>query len=68
MSPLLLRQLWQMIEKIPQQTLARLDDSGLVGWVVVHLEQSRPLKTEEREAIEGYLYDHTMLIRDIAGT
>lgn len=68
MSPPLLHQLWQMIEKIPQQTLARLDDSGLVGWVVAHLEQRRPLKTEERQAVEGYLYDHTLLIRDIAGS
>ena len=68
MSPFLLRQTWQMIEKIPQQTLTRLDDSGLVGWVVVHLEQSHPLRAEERQAIEGYLYDHTMLIRDVAGT
>lgn len=68
MSPLLLRQLWQMIEKLPQQTLARLDDSGLVGWVVVQLEQCRPLRAEERQAVEGYLHDHTMLIRDMAGS
>lgn len=68
MSPPLLRQLWQMIEKLPQQTLAKLDDSGLVSWVVVHLEQCRPLKAEERQAVEGYLYDHTMLIRDMAGS
>ncbi len=67
MTPLLLRQTWQMIENIPQQTLVRLDDSGLVGWVVLHLERSRPLKTEERQAVEGYLHDHTMLIRDMAG-
>lgn len=66
MSPPLLRQLWQMIEEIPQYSLERLDDSGLVSWVLSHLEQNKSLKTDERAAAESYLYDHMMLIRDIA--
>lgn len=66
MSPPLLRQLWQMIEEIPQHSLEKLDDSGLVRWVLSHLEQHKSLKTEERKAAEGYLYDHVRLIRDIA--
>lgn len=66
MSPPLLRQLWQMIEEIPQHSLEKLDDSGLVRWVLSHLEQHKSLKTDEREAAEVYLYDHMMLIRDIA--
>ena len=66
MSTPLLRQLWQMIEEIPYHSLGRLDDSGLVSWVLSHLENRQPMKTDERKAAEGYLYDHMMLIRDIA--
>lgn len=66
MSPPLLRQLWQMIEEIPPYSLERLDDSDLVSWVLSHLEQNKSLKTDERAAAESYLYEHMMLIRDIA--
>ena len=66
MSPPLLRRLWQMLEKLPQNSLEKLDDSGLVTWVLSRLERHQHLKTDEREAVEGYLYSHMMLIRDVA--
>lgn len=66
MSAPLLRQIWQMIEEIPHHSMGRLDDSGLVTWVLSHLENRQHMQTDERKAAEGYLYDHMMLIRDIA--
>ena len=66
MPPPLLRQLWQVIEEIPYGSLEKLDDSGLVTWILSHLEKRQNIKTDERKAAEGYLYDHMMLIRDIA--
>lgn len=66
MSPFLLRQLWEMIEEIPQQSLESLDDSGLVMWVLSHLEERLQLKNDERQTVEAYLNNHLMLIRDIA--
>lgn len=66
MSPSLLRQLWEMIEEIPYQSLENLDDSGLVKWVLSHLEERLQLKNDERQTVEDYLYNHLMLIRDIA--
>ncbi|ABW32165.1 hypothetical protein [Acaryochloris marina] len=66
MSPPLLRRLWQMIEELPQHSLDKLDDSGLVTWVLSHLERRQHLKTEERKAVEGYLNTHMMLIRDVS--
>ena len=66
MSPSLLRQLWEMIEEIPHHSLESFDDSGLVKWVLSHLEERLQLKKDERQAVEDYLYNHLMLIRDIA--
>lgn len=66
MSPPLLRRLWQMIEKLPKHSLDKLDDSGLVAWVLSHLERHQHLKIDERKAVEHYLNSHMMLIRDVA--
>ncbi|MGR3279082.1 hypothetical protein ACSYAD_28875 [Acaryochloris marina NIES-2412] len=66
MTPPLLRRLWQMIEELPHHTLEKLDDLGLVTWVLSHLEHRQHLRIEERKAVERYLYTHMMLIRDVS--
>ncbi|ABW33465.1 hypothetical protein [Acaryochloris marina] len=66
MSPPLMRRLWQMIESLPQHSLEKLDDSGLVAWLLSYLERHHHLKTDERKAAESYLNNHILLIRDIA--
>lgn len=66
MSPLVLRQLWTLIEKTQTGILLHLDDSSLVQWLLRQLRTERSLNGQESDAVSSYIYSRLPLIRDLA--
>ncbi|GAB4291867.1 MAG: hypothetical protein Fur0025_27280 [Oscillatoriaceae cyanobacterium] len=67
MSPVMLRQLWNLIEKTQVNTLLSLNDTTLVQWLIEQLKQERgALNSDETNVIRAYLCSKLSLIRDMA--
>lgn len=66
MSPLLLRQIWGLVEATQSQILLTLDDESLVEWLLRQLTNQRSLDSQEANLLSDYLQSHLPLIRDIA--
>lgn len=66
MTPLLLRQLWTLVEATQTQLLLSLDDNSLVQFLIAQLCGQRSLDHQESDTISTYLYSRLTLIRDLA--
>lgn len=66
MTPLMLRQLWSLIETTQTQILLTLDDTSLVQWLLRRLKQERSLDYQETHLLRDYLQAKLSLIRDLA--
>ncbi|MCW6037499.1 hypothetical protein K4A83_14625 [Spirulina subsalsa FACHB-351] len=66
MTPIMLRQLWSLIENTQADLILQQDDSSLVNWLLAKLREVRSLEGEESQAISHYLQTKTSLIRDLA--
>lgn len=66
MSPLLLRQLWSVIDTAHSGHILSLDDQGLVNWVVEQLCHQSFLDNSELTQVNRYIQSKLTLIRDIA--
>ncbi|MDX2096862.1 MAG: hypothetical protein SFW36_03730 [Leptolyngbyaceae cyanobacterium bins.59] len=66
MTPLMLRQLWSLVEATQATILLNLDDSSLVQWLLRQLYQERPLNNHETDILQGYIESRLTLIRDLA--
>lgn len=66
MTPLLLRQLWTLVEATQTQMLLTLDDSSLVQFLIGQLRGQRSLDHQESDTLSNYLYSRLALIRDLA--
>ncbi len=66
MSPLLLRQLWSVIDAAHSSHILSLDDQGLVNWVIEQLCYQSPLDSAELTQVNRYIQAKVSLIRDIA--
>ena len=66
MSPLLLRQIWGLVEATQSQILLTLDDESLVEWLLSQLTNQRSLDSQEANLLSDYLQSHLPLIRDVA--
>lgn len=63
-----MRHLWSIIESTQANIILRLSDTDLVKQLIKKLDTSRPLTTEEKNAVMNYLYSRIVLIRDLAAT
>lgn len=68
MKPSTMRHLWSIIENTQANIILRLSDTDLVKQFTKKLDTSRPLTTEEKNAVIDYLYSRIVLIRDLAAT
>ena len=68
MEPATMRHLWSIIESTQANIILRLSDTDLVKQLIKKLDTSRPLTTEEKNAVMNYLYSRIVLIRDLAAT
>ncbi|MGL5197266.1 MAG: hypothetical protein ACRC8Y_27075 [Chroococcales cyanobacterium] len=66
MNPLMLRQIWSLIEKTQVNVLLSLDDASLVQWLLKQFRQEQPLDPEQVNVLNAYLRSRLSLIRDIA--
>lgn len=66
MSPLMLRELWSLIEKTQVKTLLTLDDNSLVQWLSRQFQQKQALEHHEIDILRAYLKSKLSLIRDMA--
>lgn len=66
MSPLMLRQLWTLVETTQSNILLNLDDSSLVQWLLKQLGQQRSLARWETDLFSAYIRSRLPLIRDLA--
>lgn len=66
MSPVMLRQLWTLVETTQSQILLSLDDASLVQWLLKQLGTQRSLDRQEADLFDGYIRSRLPLIRDLA--
>lgn len=66
MTPLMLRQLWAVVESAQTQILLNLDDSSLVQWLLRQLKAQRSLNPDETHMLNTYIRSKLPLIRDLA--
>jgi hypothetical protein len=66
MSPLMLRQLWSLVETTQSQILLNLDDTTLVQWLLKQLTTQRSLNGDEAVIFSSYIHSRLPLIRDLA--
>jgi hypothetical protein len=66
MTPLMLRQLWSLIEQTQASTLLSLDDSSLVHWLMRALGAQRSFDRQEADTLRSYIFSRLNLIRELA--
>jgi len=66
MSPLMLRQLWSLVEATQSNVLLNLDDTSLVQWLLRQLVAQRSLNGDETMIFSNYIRSRIPLIRDVA--
>lgn len=66
MTPLMLRQLWALVETTQSNILLSLDDSSLVQWLLRQVRSERSLDHHELDALSAYIQSRLPLIRDVA--
>jgi hypothetical protein len=66
MTPLLLRQIWGLVETTQSQVLLTLDDESLVEWLLRQFTSQRSLDSHEANLLSDYLQSRLPLIRDVA--
>jgi len=66
MTPLMLRQLWYLVETTQANLLLSLDDSSLVQLLLRQLSHHRSLNHQEADLVGSYIQSRINLIRDLA--
>ena len=66
MTPIMLRQLWSLIETTQATLLVNLDDATLVQWLLKQLKTNSVLNGKETDLLNEYIESRLSLIRDLA--
>lgn len=66
MTPLMLRQLWSLIEATQANILLNLDDASLEQWLLNQVKSNRPIDNDEANVLNAYIRSKLSLIRDLA--
>lgn len=66
MTPLLLRQVWSLIEATQASQLLTLDDSSLIQMLLGKIGSDRSLDHNETSLVRSYIHSRLTLIRDLA--
>lgn len=66
MTPVMLRQLWSLIETTQATLLVNLDDATLVQWLLKQLKTNSVLNGNETDMLNDYIESRLSLIRDLA--
>ncbi|MDY7015083.1 MAG: hypothetical protein SVX43_16100 [Cyanobacteriota bacterium] len=66
MTPVMLRQLWALVENTQAPLLLNKDDPSLVEWLLRQMSDRCSLEARETELLSAYIRSKTSLIRDLA--
>jgi len=66
MTPVMLRQLWTLIEETQATILLSLDDHSLLQWLLHSIKVERSLNCDETNVLTTYIRSRLVLIRDLA--
>lgn len=66
MTPLMLRQLWSLVETTQANLVLGLDDNSLVQLLLRQLSHQRSLNHQEADLFSSYIQSRINLIRDVA--
>ncbi len=66
MTPLMLRQVWAVVETTQASLLLKLDDASLVDWLLRKLTLDYALNRAEADVLGDYIQSRLSLIRDLA--
>lgn len=66
MTPVMLRQLWSLVDATQVALLLNLDDTSLVQWLLRQFRVQQPLNSEETTILSSYIQSKLPLIRDLA--
>ncbi|MCY7322261.1 MAG: hypothetical protein LH660_10810 [Phormidesmis sp. CAN_BIN36] len=66
MTPIMLRQLWSLVDATQVALLLNLDDASLVQWLSRQFRAMQPLNSEETTILSSYIQSKLSLIRDLA--
>ncbi|MGL5063045.1 MAG: hypothetical protein ACRC62_23960 [Microcoleus sp.] len=66
MTPVMLRQLWSLIETTQATVLVNLDDATLVQWLLKQLTANSTFNGKDADLLDEYIQSRLSLIRDLA--
>jgi hypothetical protein len=66
MTPNLMRLFWDSVNQAHPSQIMRLDDEGLMSWLVDQVLQRSSLDHGQKNDLSNYISDRLPLIRDIA--
>ncbi len=66
MSPVLLNQVWKLVDTIPHNQLLHSSDHALVDSLSQQLAERQELTDNELETVKAYIQSRLTLIRDMA--
>jgi hypothetical protein len=66
MSPSLMRLFWDLVNQAQPNLILKMDDEGLMHWLVDQVKQKSSLDGLQQKALSNYINDRLPLIRDMA--
>ncbi|NET35016.1 MAG: hypothetical protein F6K19_23810 [Cyanothece sp. SIO1E1] len=66
MTPLMLRQIWSLVDKTQTHVLLNMDDTSLVQWLLRQVGADGSLNQDETSVLSDYIHSKLPLIRDLA--
>lgn len=68
MTPSIMRLFWDLVNQTQPSHLLRMDDAGLMRWLVEQVQQKSSLDCKQKNDLSNYISDRLPLIRDIAAS
>jgi hypothetical protein len=65
MSPSLMRLFWELVNQAQPSLILKMDDEGLMHWLLDQVKQKSSLDGSQQNALSNYISDRLPLIRDM---
>jgi hypothetical protein len=66
MTPSIMRLFWDLVNQAHPSQLMRMDDDGLLHWLIEQVQQKSTLDRNQARDLTNYISDRLPLIRDMA--
>ena len=65
MTPSIMRMFWDLVNQAQPSQLMRMDDDGLLHWLIEQVQQKSALDRHQAHDLTNYISDRIPLIRDM---